>query len=58
MLGWPVTPEERVAPREAKSPELYVAKLSPAYNDAHGVAMEVYHPDAVSIPSGLAWTRT
>lgn len=57
-VGWHVAPEKRTAPSGAKSPDLYVAKLSPMFNDAHSFEMELYHPGANSMPSGLVRTKT
>lgn len=57
-VGWHVEPEERAAPPNSKTPSYYVVKLSPMFNDAHSFELEVYHPGATAMPSGLTFTQT
>lgn len=57
-VGWTISPEERKAPVEARHPFNYVAKVTCNFADAHNFNMEVYHPGAIGMPSGLQYTSS
>lgn len=57
-VGWSISPEEREAPINAKHSVNYEVRLTCNFADAHSFHMEVYHPGASGMPSGLQYTKS